>query len=81
MSFQVFDINTLIQLGSPVKIKNLKSEAGQKLNGKLGDVVGVQTNGERWVVKYENNEGIVSMSSLKIQNLEWAGDLSLRRGT
>mmetsp|Transcript_30753 Transcript_30753/g.52576 ORF Transcript_30753/g.52576 Transcript_30753/m.52576 type:complete len:432 (-) Transcript_30753:164-1459(-) len=78
--FFELDINTLVQVGDPVKIKNLRSEEGQRINGKKGVVTGVQqfdyfTHVEnRWAVKFERDAGEFSTVAIRTQNLEWDGD-------
>ena len=78
--FYELDINTLVQVGDPVKIKNLRSEEGQRINGKKGVVTGVQqfdyfTHVEnRWAVKFERDAGEFSTVAVRTQNLEWDGD-------
>ena len=75
--FYPLPTNTLIQIGDSVEIKDLRSKAGQLLNGTTGVACGMDDNG-RWIVEYEK-EGHADnfcRASIKIQNLEWQGERS-----
>jgi hypothetical protein len=74
------ELTMTTEAGTIVRIRNLQSAAGQKLNGRRAAVIGFVEAEQRWQVRVEMEEAYNATKALKEANLEAIRRLPLPQG-